>query len=221
MKLIDVLKKLLGDSLDEEIETSEKEEDATKDAGDVDKDIEGGKEDESDDKPDDNKETAGESDETNGEDTSGGEDMADKTRLIFEDGWYNTETGAIDKTKIHDESVVNAVTMLSNIIETNNNNQLISNAINDAIRTNNVKVKPETFRKCLDTTNVKVEDGKVVGLTEAIEALRASEPTFFTKTRESSPLNEGFSKSDNIKPKATSELSNVDLALKAIESIEE
>lgn len=220
MKLIDLLKKLLGDSLEEEIETSETGDDAAKQAGDVDKNIEGGSEEEPEDKSDERKEPEDKSDGTSND---GGETMGEenKEKTIFEDGWYNTETGTIDKTKIHDESVVNAVTMLSNIIETNNNNQLISNAINDAIRTNNVKVKPETFRKCLDTTNVKVEDGKVVGLTEAIEALRASEPTFFTKTRESSPLNEGFSKSDNIKPKATSELSNVDLALKAIESIEE
>ena len=72
---------------------------------------------------------------------------------------------------------------------------MISRAVDDELKTNySLSVRPETLKSMLDLSKVTIdESGKVTGVKEAIEALKADEPGLFKdKEKESNPLKEGF-----------------------------
>lgn len=112
----------------------------------------------------------------------------------FDAGWFNPETMTFDISKVSDDAKPYIQSVID-AIQTNNNNLAIEKAINEQINKAGINVSTETFRKCLDTSNIKVgTDGKVTGVTEAFEALRKSDANLFkVASKESNPLNEGFS----------------------------
>lgn len=128
-----------------------------------------------------------------GTDDNNGEDK--EMPVTFGDGWFNRETMTFDLSKISDEATKAALQSVADAMKANNENLAIERAINDQIAKAGINVSNETFKKVLNTENIKVgTDGKVIGITEAFEALRKSEPSFFKEpSKESNPLNEGFS----------------------------
>ena len=140
---------------------------------------------------DDSKDTK-ETKETDEKDKTGGSDV--KTE-IFEDGWFDETTGKIDYTKIKDETVKEAVKKVESKFISDKSQDVISRAVDDELKTNySLSVRPETLKSMLDLSKVTVdESGKVTGVKEAIEALKADEPGLFKdKEKESNPLKEGF-----------------------------
>ena len=198
MKLIEALNKLLVGKLDEEIDidlddetkedksehneidesTKEKEEDINK----VNSEEEKEKVDTSEEKDDNIKKD--EKAEVN--------EMADIK--IFEDGWFDEASGSVDLSKIKNPEALAAIQLLTNKYKAEKEQRLISDSLNDTLKEYSLAVSEDTLRKVLDTSGVKIDkDGKVVGVKEAIEALKTSEPGFFKdKEKESNPLNEGF-----------------------------
>lgn len=122
----------------------------------------------------------------------------DKKVPVFNDGWFDKKTMTFDLSKINDEDTKAALQSVADAMVENNNNLAIEKAINSEIRKAGLNVSVDTFRRCLDTSGVKVgTDGKVTGVTEAFEALRKSDPKLFKQiNKESNPLNEGFSPVD-------------------------
>ena len=198
MKLMEVLNKLLVGKLDEEIDidlddetkddksehdktdesTKEKEEDINKANSEEEKE----KVDTSEEKDDNIKKD--EKAEVN--------EMADIK--IFEDGWFDEASGSVDLSKIKNPEALAAIQLLTNKYKAEKEQRLISDTLNDTLKEYSLNVSDDTLRKVLDTSGVKIDkDGKVVGVKEAIEALKTSEPGFFKdKEKESNPLNEGF-----------------------------
>lgn len=138
--------------------------------------------------------------ETTGNDTKE-TDEKDKTdgsnvkTEIFEDGWFDETTGKIDYTKINDETVKEAVKKVESKFTSDKSQDAISRAVDDELRNNySLSVRPETLKSMLDLSKVTIdESGKVTGVKEAIEALKADEPGLFKdKEKESNPLKEGF-----------------------------
>ena len=140
----------------------------------------------------DTKDTDTKDTETNEKNKTDGSDV--KTE-IFEDGWFDETTGKIDYTKINDETVKEAVKKVESKFTSDKSQDAISRAVDDEIRTNySLSVRPETLKSMLDLSKVTIdESGKVTGVKEAIEALKADEPGLFKdKEKESNPLKEGF-----------------------------
>lgn len=117
---------------------------------------------------------------------------------VFEAGWYNNETGSIDFSKIKNEEVLNAIQLLNDKYVKEKETRLINDSLNDELKNYSITVSKDTFRKVLDMKDVKVDkDGKVVGIKDAIEALKAIEPGFFLdKEKQSNTINEGFNPVD-------------------------
>lgn len=114
---------------------------------------------------------------------------------IFEDGWFNSETGEIVEERIKDDKVREAIKLVRDRYETADRVEKINRAVDTELATNySLAVKPETIKKMLDLKEVQVDkDGKVIGVKEAIETLRESEPGLFKdKEKETNPLKEGF-----------------------------
>ena len=119
----------------------------------------------------------------------GGESVA-----IFEAGWYNSETGEIDESKIKNPEALEAIKTVTSKYQAERDQRVISDSLNDELKNYSLAVSEDTLRKVLDMSNVKIgKDGKATGVKEALEALKTSEPGFFKdKEKESNPLNEGF-----------------------------
>lgn len=114
---------------------------------------------------------------------------------IFEDGWFNSETGEIVEERIRDDKVREAIKLVRDRYETADRVEKINRAVDTELATNySLAVKPETIKKMLDLKEVQVDkDGKVIGVKEAIETLRESEPGLFKdREKETNPLKEGF-----------------------------
>ena len=142
----------------------------------------------------DTKETT-DTDETKGTDEKNKTDGSDVKTEIFEDGWFDETTGKIDYTKIKDETVKEAVKRVESKFNSDKSQDTISRAVDDELRNNySLSVRPETLKSMLDLSKVTIdESGKVTGVKEAIEALKADEPGLFKdKEKESNPLKEGF-----------------------------
>ena len=140
--------------------------------------------------------SGGDSGGAEGGDPGTGENTKEDNRMpVFNEGWFNPQTMTFDPTKIADEATRNALQTVADAIRENNNALAIERAINDQIARSNIAVSPETFRKCLDTSGIKIgADGKVTGVVEAFEALRKSDAKLYNEvSKENSPLNEGFS----------------------------
>lgn len=204
-KLSEVLKEVFGARLDEEIEvditdkkesTLTKKEELNKSNSDKEKEVE---------------DTPDKKDVKNGvEDTAEEKEM--NNIKIFEEGWYDTTSGKINFDKIKNTEVLEAIKTLSGVYQAEKEQRLISDTLNEALKDYSLTVSPETFKKVLDTSGVKIDkEGKVVGIKEAIESLKTNEPGFFKdKDKESNPLNEKFSPVE--KPTATTEDELVNLA---------
>ena len=113
---------------------------------------------------------------------------------IFEDGWFDEASGNVDLGKIKNPEALAAIQLLTNKYKAEKEQRLIDDSLNDTLKEYSLNVSEDTLRKVLDTSGVKIDkDGKVVGVKEAIEALKTAEPGFFKdKEKESNPLNEGF-----------------------------
>lgn len=198
MKLMEALSKLLVGKLDEEIDI---------DLGDESKDdkSEPNKTDES------TKDDKSEVEKVNSEEEKDKVDTSEKTTdkvekdekaevkemadiKMFEDGWFDEASGNVDLGKIKNPEALAAIQLLTNKYKAEQDKRLISDSLNDTLKEYSLAVSEDTLRKVLDTSGVKIDkDGKVVGVKEAIEALKTAEPGFFKdKEKESNPLNEGF-----------------------------
>lgn len=198
MKLMEALSKLLVGKLDEEIDI---------DLGDESKDdkSEPNKTDES------TKDDKSEVEKVNSEEEKDKVDTSEKTTdkvekdekaevnemadiKMFEDGWFDEASGNVDLGKIKNPEALAAIQLLTNKYKAEQDKRLISDSLNDTLKEYSLAVSEDTLRKVLDTSGVKIDkDGKVIGVKEAIEALKTAEPGFFKdKEKESNPLNEGF-----------------------------
>lgn len=131
---------------------------------------------------------------------------------LFEDGWFDATSGVVNFDKIKNTEALEAIKTLTGMYNAEKEARLISDSLNETLKGYSLTVSEDTFKKVLDTSGVKIDkDGKVVGIKEAIEALKTSEPGFFKdKEKESNPLNEGFNPVE--KPTATTEDELVNLA---------
>ena len=226
MKLMEVLNKLLVGKLDEEIDidlddetkddknktdesTKEKEEDINK----VNSEEEKEKVDTSEEK-DDKVEKATDKVEKN--EKAEVNEMADVK--MFEDGWFDEASGSVDLSKIKNPEALAAIQLLTNKYKAEKEQRLISDSLNDTLKEYSLAVSEDTLRKVLDTSGVKIDkDGKVVGVKEAIEALKTTEPGFFKdKEKESNPLNEGF---NPVEKKNTENVNSFSQAFKLMDEI--
>ena len=198
MKLMEVLNKLLGGKLNEEIDidlddetkedksehnekdelTKEKEEDINKANSEEEKE---------------KVDTSEEKDDNIEKDEKVEVNEMDDIKM-FEDGWFDEASGSVDLSKIKNPEALAAIQLLTNKYKAEKEQRLISDSLNDTLKEYSLAVSEDTLRKVLDTSGVKIDkDGKVVGVKEAIEALKTKEPGFFKdKEKESNPLNEGF-----------------------------
>ena len=198
MKLLDALNKLLAGKLDEEVDI-DLDSDTKEEKGDSDNIDESTK--------DNNLEVekVNSEKEKNIDNTSKEKDdkieknndtevkeMADIK--IFEDGWFDEASGSVNLEKIKNPEALAAIQLLTNKYKAEKEQRLISDSLNDTLKEYSLAVSEDTLRKVLDTSGVKIDkDGKVVGVKEAIETLKTSEPALFKdKEKESNPLNEGF-----------------------------
>ena len=113
---------------------------------------------------------------------------------IFQDGWFDESTGKVDTTKITDDVVKNAFDMVLKRYSDDRRAGLIDRAVDDMLRSDYLlNISPDRLKSMLDLQQVSVDGDVVSGVKEAIEALKADEPGLFRdKSKESSPLNEGF-----------------------------
>lgn len=113
---------------------------------------------------------------------------------IFTDGWFDESTGKVDTTKINDDVVKNAFDMVLKKISDDRRAGLIDRAVDDMLRSDYLlNISPDRLKSMLDLQQVSVDGDVVSGVKEAIEALKTAEPGLFRdKSKESSPLNEGF-----------------------------
>lgn len=113
---------------------------------------------------------------------------------IFENGWYNETTGAVDTSKIKNADVAAAIEMINNKAT----QEREARAFVDALRvelSNDYKavVGEDTILPLLDRSKLKYTEGKVEGLKEELDRLKAKEPGLFkNKDKETNPLSEGF-----------------------------
>ena len=230
MTILEALKQLLGSKADEEVdtttkpdetdtgkedETKEKEETLEKEKETKEKvksaDNEKESKDKVNDRSEDNKDKALENKDNSS--TDGGETME-----LFEDGWFNSETGEIDESKIKNQEVLSAIQSITGRYKKEKEDRMIADSLNDELKNYSLNVSEDTLRKVLDMTNVKIDkDGKVVGIKEALENLKTAEPGFFKdKEKESNPLNEGF---NPVEKKNTDSIGSFSQAFKLMEEI--
>lgn len=198
MKLMEALNKLLVGKLDEEIDI-DLDNESNDDKSEHDETDESTKEKEedmnkvNDDKADDKDDT---SEKISSEEVK--QEKAEVNEMagikMFEDGWFDEASGSVDLSKIKNPEALAAIQLITNKYKAEKEQRLISDSLNDTLKEYSLAVSEDTLRKVLDTSGVKIDkDGKVVGVKEAIEALKTTEPGFFKdKEKESNPLNEGF-----------------------------
>ena len=234
---MEVLRQLLGSKADEEVDTTTKPDETDNGKEDDTKE----KEDDTKEKEDDSKEkeetlekekSADSEKESKDKVNDGSEDSKDKTlenkdssgndggetMELFEDGWFNSETGEIDESKIKNPEVLSAIQSITGRYKKEKEDRMIADSLNDELKNYSLNVSEDTLRKVLDMTNVKIDkDGKVVGIKEALENLKKAEPGFFKdKEKESNPLNEGF---NPVEKKNTDSIGSFSQAFKLMEEI--
>lgn len=114
------------------------------------------------------------------------EDKTEPAVAVVEEGFLNTD-GTINTDKVHDASAVKALNDLAIKVRS----LMIDKELNAAIKEYNLAVGVETIKKLLDTTKITVDGDKVIGIKEALDALKVTEPTLF-KAMTSTPINEPF-----------------------------
>jgi hypothetical protein len=220
---MEVLKQLLGSKADEEVELDEnsnKQEETKEDApGDKTTTVSEKKDEESKDNGvETKKEEAPKNDDTNVDnktDTSekGGDGMA-----LFEEGWFNSETGEVDESKIKNPEALAAIQTLTARVKQEKDQRLIADSLSEELKNYSLNVSEDTLKRVLDMSNVKLDkDNKVTGVKEALEELKTKEPGFFKdKEKESNPLNEGF---NPVEKRGTDNVNSFSQAFKLMEEI--
>lgn len=216
-KFGELLKDLLGAKLDEEIDLGDE---STGTSNEEDKTVKNNKSAET---KDDKVDEVNSDNVTKEVDTSDKKDKEEEKKeeaeendmaniKIFEDGWFDKTSGKVDFEKIKNPEALEAIKALTDMYKAEKEQRLISDSLNEELKNYSLNVSEETLKKVLDTSGVKIDkEGKVVGIKEAIDSLKESEPGFFKdKEKESNPLNEGFSPVE--KPTATTEDELVNLA---------
>ena len=230
MTLMEVLRQLLGSKADEEVDTTTKPDETNNG-----KEDQGKEKEETVEKEKETKEEVKSADnekESKDKVNDGSEDSKDKTlenkdssgndggeaMVLFEDGWFNSETGEIDESKIKNPEVLSAIQSITGRYKKEKEDRMIADSLNDELKNYSLNVSEDTLRKVLDMTNVKIDkDGKVVGIKEALENLKTAEPGFFKdKEKESNPLNEGF---NPVEKKNTDNIGSFSQAFKLMEEI--
>lgn len=222
MKLMEALNKLLVGKLDEEIDIDLGDE-PKDDKSESDKTDESTKDDKSEvekvnsevEKV--NNDTSNKDEKTNNKNNETEvKEMADIK--IFEDGWFDEASGNVNLEKIKNPEALAAIQLITNKYKAEKEQRLISDSLNDTLKEYSLAVSEDTLRKVLDTSGVKIDkDGKVVGVKEAIEALKTTEPGFFKdKDKESNPLNEGF---NPVEKKNTENVNSFAQAFKLMDEI--
>jgi len=116
----------------------------------------------------------------------------------FAEGWFNSETGTLDESKISNPEMLAAVKTVVNSFKAGQDKLVISSAISTELKKYKLATTENTALKLLDSSAIKVVDGKVTGVKEAIDALKKAEPGIFKKS--ATPVDEGF---DPTKQKTT------------------
>ena len=205
MTLADILKKVFGSKLDEEVNFDNRDDDKDKETSEGSPESKNESADnenidskESIDNEDVKDKETSETKEADSKKENESKESEETTMGIFEDGWYDTTSGKIDFSKIKNDEVLAAVKTLNDKYVESQNQRLISDSINAELKNYSLAVSEDTLRKVLDMSGIKIdEDGKVTGVKEAFESLKTSEPSFFkNKETESNPLNEGFNPVD-------------------------
>lgn len=201
----------------EDKDTSEKEDSPTEENESTeDEKAESDKTDES--EKEDEVDTSEKVEEDNSEDEKSEEKETENT-VMFEDGWFDEASGEINVDKIKNPEALAAIQMLINKYTNEKQQRLINDSINEEIKKYSLNVSEDTLKKVLDTSGVKIdEEGKVVGVKEALEALKTAEPGFFKdKDKESNPLNEGF---NPVVKKNTGNLNSFSQAFRLMDEIQ-
>lgn len=223
MTLMEALKQLLGSKADEEVEldgTPNKQEETKKDAsGDKTTTVsEKNKEGSKDDDVNDNKSEAPKNDDTNVDNNTDTSEKGDESMAIFEEGWFNSETGEVDESKIKNPEALAAIQTLTAKVKQEKDQRLIADSLNEELKNYSLNVSEDTLKRVLDMSNVKLDkDNKVTGVKEALEALKTKEPGFFKdKEKESNPLNEGF---NPVEKRGTDNVNSFSQAFKLMDEI--
>lgn len=115
------------------------------------------------------------------------------SEMILDQGWLDEKTGKIDASKVKNPEVLAALQLMESRYNQEREDRMISDAITEQMKNYSLNMSDASLRKLLDTSGIKIKDGKVTGVTEAFEALKSAEPAFFKAAKEkSSPLSESF-----------------------------
>lgn len=184
MKWSDILKKL-GVNVDDEIEvTEEKEEKTEKTALEVNNDV-----------------IKNDMSVSNTK-TSVTEE---KTKEVKEDAVvkliYDEKTGLFDTTGIEDTSIVEVLTKANDFTINAANKVLIDKAFDSKMAGLKIRkgITTDAVRSLVKMDDIKVENGKVVGIDEAFDKLQSEQSGLFVQrnTTESNPMLEGFNPVQN------------------------
>ena len=145
-------------------------------------------------------------------------DEKEEVTMVFEEGWFDSETGKVDFSKIKNKEALAAIKTLTDKMELDNNARILSDAITEELKNYSLNISDSSLRKMLNTSNVKIgEDGKVTGAKEAIEELKKNEPGLFKNVEdESNPLNEGF---NPVQRQNTTQINSFEQAFKLMEEV--
>lgn len=107
---------------------------------------------------------------------------------------YDKTTGLFNLDSIKDETLREVLKLSNDTVIEKENKNLIDNAMNNKLGTIKLakNISTDAILKLLDTSNIKVEDGKVIGIEEAFDNLKTSNGGLFTTEEESTPVLEGF-----------------------------
>lgn len=196
MTLLDKIKQLLGSEADREIEDSTVDEKSEKDVTDIVESVETNK-------PEEKIEEAQKDDSIPTETVE-----VTEAKKIFDDGWFNEVTGKINTDLIHDDDVRDAINKIAANFNKSINDMKIADKVNQLVHEKYpINVNMETLKKVLDLSSVKVnDDGSVVGVEEAFDAMKSAEPAFFKdRSKNLGPVGESFApvvKSDTLSTEA-------------------
>lgn len=214
MTVMEMLRQLFGNRLDEDISDDKPDDNKpTDDKKDDTKETVDNKEDKKEDTVDNNDNQV----DTSVNNNTDADNKEEPAMDIFESGWYDETSGRVDMSKIKNPEVLSAIQRLENRYAQERDARAISDSLRAELGNYSLRVSEDTLEKMLDKSNIKVQDGKVTGVKEALEALKKSEPgIFIDKEKESNPLNEGF---NPVEKKSNGEPGSFSEAFKLMEEI--
>jgi len=137
---------------------------------------------------------------------------------LFEDGWFDPATGKIDESKIKSVEALEAIRSMNKAYTAEKEQRMIAEGLASELKNYSLNVSEDTLKKVLDMKDVKIDEtGTVVGIKDALEALKTAEPGFFkNKEKESNPLNEGF---NPVEKKNTENITSFSQAFRLMDEI--